>query len=331
MTQRHPLLGAFYALLAAFLFGINGATSKVAITTGLTPEQVVSVRTLTAAMLALGWALARNPKLLLISPRDLPRIMILGVIGVGGLQWTYSIGVSNLPVGIALLIEYTAVIIIPIATFLFFKEKARPQLWIGAVMVIIGLVMVSEIWGGGLNPTGAIFAFGAALCLTYYFIGAERIQRRVSTTAVMVYAIGTAAILFFIFADWGSLEPGRLSQTVNLMGNLQGFDVPQWWLMIWLGIMGAFLPMLFTYLAVRHISSTVMGIISTSEVLFAFLFGFLWLGETIGIIQTMGGIVVLAGIMIAQTSRVRRLQRRNGEINVNSRPNTGGLREDSSV
>jgi len=66
-------------------------------------------------------------------------------------------------------------------------------------------------------------------------------------------------------------------------------------------------------------------------VLFAFLFGFLWLGETIGIIQTIGGIVVLVGILIAQTSRVRRLDRRNGEINVNSRPNTGGLREDSTV
>jgi drug/metabolite transporter (DMT)-like permease len=331
LTQRHPLLGAFYALLAAFLFGINGATSKVAIATGLTPEQVVSVRTLTAAILALSWALARNPKLLLISPKDLPRLMILGVIGVGGLQWSYSIGVSNLPVGIALLIEYTAVIMIPIATFLFFGEKARPQLWLGAAMVIIGLVLVSEIWGGGLNATGAIFAFGAALCLTYYFIGAERIQRRVSTTAVMVYAIGTAAVLFFIFADWGSLAPGTLSEPVNLMGNLQAVDVPQWWLMVWLGIMGAFFPMLFTYLAVRHISSTAMGVISTSEVLFAFLFGFLWLGETIGVIQTLGGIVVLSGIFIAQTSRVRRLDQRNGESHVNSRPNTGGFREDSSV
>jgi Predicted permease, DMT superfamily len=292
-------------VLAAFLFGVNGTTSKVAITTGLTPEQVVSVRTLTAAILALPWALAKNPRLLLINPRDLPRLMILGVIGVGGLQWTYSIGVSNLPVGIALLIEYTAVIIIPIATFLFFKKKTRPQLWIGAFMVIIGLVLVSEIWGGGLNPTGVIFAFGAALCLTYYFIGAERIQRRVSTAAVMVYAIGTAAILFFIFADWGSLEPGALGQTVNLMRNLHRIDVPQWSLMIWLGIMGAFLPMLFTYLAVRHISSTVMGVISTSEVLFALLFGLLWLGQTSGIIHIIRGIVDLVSIPIAHPHELR--------------------------
>jgi drug/metabolite transporter (DMT)-like permease len=61
--------------------------------------------------------------------------------------------------------------------------------------------------------------------------------------------------------------------------------------------------MLFSYSAMRLVRPTVMGIISTSEVLFAFLFGFIWLGEQLGWLQTLGGIIVLAGIVIAQTSR----------------------------
>lgn len=322
------MLGAFLAIAAAFLFGINAGTSKVVIESGMTAEQVVSVRTAIAAGLTLVWALARNPRLLVINIRELPLLITIGIIGVGALQWTYSNAVANLPIGIALLIEYTAVLLIPIASMIFFKERFSPKLWLGALLVIIGLVLVSQIWSGGLNPIGVLFAFGAALSLSFYFISAERVQRRVTTTGVMVYAIGTAAILFAFLADWPSFDPARLNEQISLSGNFSAIAWPQWFLLLWLGFMGGFLPMLLTYLAVRHISSTVMGVISTSEVVFAFAVGFIWLGETIGILQTFGGIVVVIGILIAQTSKT---SGQIGDTDGNRGPNTRKLRENRFI
>jgi drug/metabolite transporter (DMT)-like permease len=51
------------------------------------------------------------------------------------------------------------------------------------------------------------------------------------------------------------------------------------------------------------LSATGVGIISTAETVFAFLFGYLWLGEKIEGLQLAGGILVVAGIVIAQISR----------------------------
>jgi drug/metabolite transporter (DMT)-like permease len=101
LTQKHPTLGAIFALIAAILFGLNASTTKVIIEAGINAEQVVFIRSLFSFVLALTWALISNRKELLVKPKMLPRLFVLGVIGVGMLQWTYSMSLVRLPVGIA--------------------------------------------------------------------------------------------------------------------------------------------------------------------------------------------------------------------------------------
>lgn len=50
-------------------------------------------------------------------------------------------------------------------------------------------------------------------------------------------------------------------------------------------------------------SATAAGIVATSEVVFAFLFAWAWLRETLDLVQIAGAAVVVAGILLAQTSR----------------------------
>ena len=88
MSQKHPTLGAIFALIAATLFGLNASTTKVIIEAGINAEQVVFIRSLFSFALALSWALIANRKELLVEPKMLPRLFVLGVVGVGMLQWT---------------------------------------------------------------------------------------------------------------------------------------------------------------------------------------------------------------------------------------------------
>ncbi|MEL0320053.1 MAG: EamA family transporter, partial [Aquiluna sp.] len=118
MTQKNPTLGVIYALVAAILFGINASTTKVIIGSGITPEQVVFFRSLSAGLIALTGVHVTIPKALRVPVRLIPRLLLLGVVGVGMLQWTYSQAVYYLPIGIALLIEYTAVLWVPINALL---------------------------------------------------------------------------------------------------------------------------------------------------------------------------------------------------------------------
>lgn len=303
MTQKHPTLGVIFALTAAVLFGLNASTTKVIIQSGMSAEQVVFIRSLFSAVIALSWALIANRSALKVNKNMIPRLILLGIVGVGALQWTYSLAVVMLPVGIALLIEYTAVLWVPIILMLFFKEQVKKQIWLGAALVLGGLAIVGQVWDSSLDPVGVFWAFAAAASLTVYFITGERVQRTLPTNVTMFYGMSIATILFAFASDWGNFDFARLAQPQDLMGNLAGIEVPLWAALIWLGIMGSFLPMAFSYMALRHLSATIVGIIATSETVLAFLFALLWLAELITLTQALGGIVVVVGILIAQTAR----------------------------
>ncbi len=303
MKTQHATLGVFFALGAAILFGLNASTTKVIMQAGLSAETVVFVRALSAGLLALAWALVANRSQLKVPRRLLLPLLFMGIVGVGMLQWTYSVAVSLLPIGIALLIEYTAVLIVPIIALVFLKERVKPQIWLGAAMVLGGLAVVSQIWNGQLNPVGVIFAFAAALSLTTFFLMGERLQRYLPTNVVMVYGMTIAMMMFAPFAEFGELNPQALATPVSLQGNLAELELPMGVLLVWLGVFGAFIPMAFSYLALRHLAATVVGVIATSETVLAFLFALLWLGEVISATQALGGIVVVTGILIAQTAR----------------------------
>jgi drug/metabolite transporter (DMT)-like permease len=70
-----------------------------------------------------------------------------------------------------------------------------------------------------------------------------------------------------------------------------------------MGIFGSFLPMAMTYMALRHLPATLVGVVATAETVLAALFALLWLGELISLTQMIGSIVVICGILLAQTAR----------------------------
>ena len=292
-----------FGLIAAVLFGLNASTTKVIISSGITPEQVVLFRSFSAGLIAFLWALWANPQALKVPKRLIPRLLLMGIVGVGMLQWTYSQAVFYLPIGIALLIEYTAVLWVPIIALLIFREKVSSKIWLGAALVLGGLAVVAQIWDSQLNPIGVLFGFAASASLTVHFIMGERVQRYLPTNVVMTYGMGVATLFFLPFANLGELDWAALAISTDLGGNLSGVSLPLWFGLIFMGLFGSFAPMALVYLSLRHLSATLVGVVATAETVLAALFALLWLGEQITTTQALGGIVVVAGILIAQTAR----------------------------
>jgi drug/metabolite transporter (DMT)-like permease len=55
--------------------------------------------------------------------------------------------------------------------------------------------------------------------------------------------------------------------------------------------------------ALRHVSATRVGIVAMLEPVAAAAVAWAWLGESLGTTQLVGGAIVLAGIVLAQTAR----------------------------
>jgi drug/metabolite transporter (DMT)-like permease len=110
-----------------------------------------------------------------------------------------------------------------------------------------------------------------------------------------------------LFSNWRDFDQSITSKAIDLDGNLAGIFVPAWLLIIWIGVLGSFAPMFFSFVALGHLKATSVGVISTAETVFAFIFGYLWLGEKMEFLQLIGGTLVIAGIIVAQISRGKTL------------------------
>ena len=303
VANRNPTVGITAVSFAALMFGFNASTVKIILGTEISPEQLVLFRTAITALIAGIVLLFTNKKAFKITKKELPVLVFYGVFGVALMQWSYSNAVSLLPISVALLIEYTAIVIVPLVSLLLFKEKVRPRLWFGITAVLIGLAIVSNIWNSALNPLGVAWAIMAAVCLSIYFLIGEHTQRKRDAMSTLFYTFAVAAIFWAIM---NLINPGKvidINLDFNLGGNLSAISMPVWAGLLWIGIMGSFIPMLLDYIALGNLSATAVGVIATAETVFATVFAWAWLNESMTTLEVIGGLIVVAGIILAETSR----------------------------
>ena len=301
--ERRPTLGAVSVSFAAILFGLNASTVKVILHYSISPEQLVLLRSIFTSALAGLILLFTNRSAFRVAPREWPKLIAYGVIGVALMQFSYSNAVSNLPIGIALLIEYTAILMVPLVSRVLFKEHFHSRLWWGIALVLGGLVVVSQLWLGGLNPVGLAWAIAAAIFLTVYFLIGEHTQRNRDAMSSLFYAFGISAVFWAVV---NAAHPGptpNFFETMNLEGNLASVSMPLWLSLLWLGIMGSFVPMWLDFIALGNLSATAVGIIATAETVFAAVFAWAWLQENVSVLQIIGGLIVIGGIVLAETAR----------------------------
>lgn len=296
-------IGYVASTLGALLFGLNGVVIKIMMDgTGLTGFQVTQFRVAGAALLmgATMFVLDR-------STLRLPRARVLPVIAMGisvaTLQATYAIAVHILPVGIALLLEYTATLAVALIAFFVFREHVKTRIWVAIGLVLAGLVVVAEVWNTTLDPIGVIFALLASASLTAYFILGERQTGAMHPMAVGFWTMLVASVFWAFGSGWWNIDPAIFIEDIALTADPDGPQGPAWVLMAVNIVVGTFFSFALSLFAISKLKATRAGIVATSEILFAFFFAYLLLGEVLNLLQIAGATVVLVGIIIAQTAR----------------------------
>ncbi|HWG57097.1 MAG TPA: EamA family transporter [Gaiellaceae bacterium] len=302
--ERRPLLGYLMVSAAALLFAVNGTVSKVVLSSGLDALELTQVRA-TGAFLGFAVALAlANPGALRVGRRELVRLAIFGVAGVAMVQWLYFVSIHRLPIGIALLIEYLAPILIALWAWAVMKQRVRRRIWVALVLALIGLSLVVEFWSGvTLDGIGIAAAFAAAVAYAVYVLMAEHAVGVRSATSVLLYGFLFAALFWAIVRPAWRFPFARVDDDVSLLGRLARFEAPVWLLLLFVVVVGTMVTFLLVTAALRHVSATRVAIIAMLEPVAAGVVAFAWLGESFGALQLVGGGVVLAAIVLAQTAR----------------------------
>jgi len=288
-------VGILLALVSAAAFGTSGAVARSMLDAGWSPGAVVTLRIGVAALVMLvPTALALRGRWGVLRRRA-RLVVVYGVMAVAGAQLAYFSAIQHLSVGVALLIEYLAPVLI--VGYLWARTGRRPgRLTVaGVVLSLLGLILVLDLTGEvRISLVGVLWALLAAVGLSVYFLGADDDSGdAVPPVALAGSGLVVGTVVLGVAGGIGLL-PMRAS-TADVQ--LAGATVP-WWVP---GLELALLAGAFAYVlgifAVRQLGSTVGSFMSLTEVLFAVLFAWFLLGELPLPVQGLGGLLIVAGVV----------------------------------
>ena len=302
---RRPRLGYAMVIGAAALFAVNGVVSKVILSAGEIDEMRYTELRSTGAFLGLAAALlVLAPRSLLVSRHELPLLVFFGVCGFALVQWGYFVAIARLPVGIALLLQFTAPVLVALWARFGRRERVRRRVWAALALTLAGLALVSQAWRGlTLDGAGVAAALVASVALADYWVVGEHGVGRRDPLSLTCLAFLVASLFWAVVQPWWSFPFGALTGETSLLGNLAGTTAPVWALVLWMVVPGTIAPFALSIAALRHLPATVVGVAATAEPPLAALAAWAWLDETLAGAQVAGGLVVLLGIALAQTAR----------------------------
>jgi drug/metabolite transporter (DMT)-like permease len=303
LDRRHGL-GYLMVASAAVLFAVNGTVSKVVLGSGISSLELTQLRSTGAAAGLLVFLLLFARARLRVDRRELLFLAVFGVTGVAFVQWLYFVAIERLPVGIALLIQFIGPLFVALFARFVYHERIRRRIWVALVLCISGLAVVVEVWSGvAFDTVGITAAFAAAFALAAYILLAEHERKRRDPVSLSFYGFLFAALLWAVVQPLWRFPWDVLGDTVSLQGNLEEHSAPVWVLAAFVVLVGTTITFSLLVGSLKHISATRASIVATLEPVLATAVAWLWLDESFGAAQIVGGLVVLAGIFLAQTAR----------------------------
>ncbi len=291
--------GLAFAILSSVAFGGSGPFAKALIAAGFSPEQAAWLRITGSAVVLVPLVLAlRGRAGMAAATRSWPQLVAYGVTGVAGCQTLFFVAASRLPVGVAILLEFTGPVLV-VGWLRFVRRSVVPRsAVIGVAVALVGLACVVEVWTGlSLDLVGLLAGLGAAACQAGYFLIIDRLTG--VTDPLVMTAAGSvvgAVVLTLVAVPWAA-PFGVLGDVVPIGAH----RAPAWTFALWIILVSTVVAYLAGVAAVQRLSAAIGGAIAYVEVVTASLFALVLLGERLTATQVLGGLIVVAGAFIAQT------------------------------
>jgi drug/metabolite transporter (DMT)-like permease len=285
--------GYLYILVGTTLWGVSSVVAKSLFIIGLPPAELVLIR-LTLAAVALALILFFfDRKRMVISLKDLPYFLVLGFVGVAGMQFTYYYTISKIHVGPAILLQYIQPVWVSLYAFLFQKEPLSKEKIAALLLAVMGCYFVV----GGyqtdllrLNKIGIVSGVLASLFFTFYALFGEKGLKKYDSWTLILYGFGFGAVLYWIL-----FSPMKIITA--------GHSLKMWIAFIYIAIFSTLIPFGLYFKGIEYMRATRTSIIATWEPVVASITAYIVLGEVLFPLQVLGGIGVIAAIVLLQVAK----------------------------
>ena len=291
--EKKEIHGYLYILIGSTLWGISSVVAKSLFNIGLPPAELVFIRLTLATLTLLLILLFFDRKRIIISPKDLAYFLILGFVGVAGMQFTYYYTISKIHVGPAILLQYIQPVWVSLYAFLFQKEPLSKGKTASLLMAVLGCYFVV----GGyqfdllrLNKVGIVSGVASSVFFTFYTLYGEKGLKKYNPWTLILYGFGFGAIFYWIIISPMKFVTG-------------GYSLKMWLAFIYIAIFSTLLPFGFYFKGIERVRATRSSITATWEPVVAGFAAYIVLGEVLYPLQVLGGIAVIVAVVLLQISK----------------------------
>ena len=291
--NRLPSMQGYLSVcLAAGLWATSGSVAKSLFTAGVTPFQLVQLRTTIASTVLVAWMVLLQAEHFRIRLRDIPYFVFLGS-ALAATQFTYLYAISKIQVAAAILLQYQAPVLIAAYVVLI----ARQRLSASTVLAVLGAASGCYLLVGAyslnilsLNRAGIIAGISSGAAFAVYTVTSEYGMRTYNSWTVLSFALVVASVLWNLFHppfeafvyDYGSAT--------------------RWLAIVFIAVFGTILPFGLYNRGIAMIRSTRASVTATLEPLIAGVISYHFLGETMEPLQLLGAGVVIVSVVLLQIS-----------------------------
>jgi drug/metabolite transporter (DMT)-like permease len=294
--------GLGLGVLSAATFGTSGSFASSLIDAGWDPGAAVTARVVIAAVVltvpAMALLRARH-----VSLRAARTIVLYGVVAVAGAQLCYFNAVAHLSVAVALLVEYSGILLVVGWGWARHGHRPHRLTLAGGAAALAGLVLVLDLAGSHhVDLTGLLWALGAAVGLAVYFIIAAETDDALPPLVVAWGGLAVGAMALGLAAVTGVLPVHATRTDVTLFHDRVSWIAP----VLGMSLVAGVVAYLSGIAAARMLGAKLASFVGLTEVLFAVSFAWLVLDQRLDLIQLIGGAIVISGIALVRLDELRR-------------------------
>jgi len=228
-----------------------------------------------------------------LSPRHLRFAVIGGIFFALDLAiWNTSALMTS--AANATLFGNTSVIWVALGALVIFKEKLRPAFWLGLLIAIVGILVVlgQDFLTHPTLGMGDLLAILAGVWYGLFFLAAERSRDKLSSLVAWWVSSATSTVALLLIC-------------VVFGFPLTGYPAQTYWSILGLALVVQVMSLLSVNYALGHLPASIVAPTSLGQPVVTALLAIPLLGQSLDLIQVLGGVLVLAGIIIVHRSKTK--------------------------
>jgi drug/metabolite transporter (DMT)-like permease len=283
-------MGALLCIVSAAAFGAMAIFGKLAYDEGVEVGDLLLVRFAMAAALLLAVAGASG------ALRGLPRRAVLAGLAMGAVGYATQSGLffgalERMDASLLALILYVYPALVLVGAVALGRERASARRVVALVIALAGTALVlAGAASGGLDALGTAMGFGAALAYTIYILTGDRVGAGTPPLALAALVCVGATCTFAL----ASLFRG---------GPSLGFEAAGWGWIGAIALVSTVGAIILFFAGLARVGPSAASILSTLEPVVTVGLAALAFGESLGVVQLVGGVLVLGAVVVMQWPR----------------------------